>query len=464
MWTRAFLNRLRRELPGWVEQGWVSPDHETAILDHVTAQAGKQVRKIPVALAVMGVLTFGVGVITYFAANWDGMSKLVKLVLLFGGLWGAYASAAWSLTHQSLEIRVLGHALMLLGVILFGANIMLIAQIYHIDSHYPNGVLMWTLGALAVAYVVPVQVTAVAGLALAVLWSGMEIFDFDRTLHWPFLVVWGLFLPPILRGAWRYGAVAAMLALLAWGLITLLGWSYELRDEEIFLIQVYLLVAMTFYLLGTVMDGFPRVAPVSPIVRRFALVGLLLCAHTLVYESFYGLPLLREPESTWGVERLAAAPAHWVIATVVALAAALGLAAWHLRRGGERPRVPLTKMGLGLLVAAGALMLVNLVLPRSYGPVMALYITMNLVAFAGLIWLIVAGYRAGDRFQVNAAFLFFAFGLLALYFDRFWTLMDRSLFFMGGGALLFLGGYLLERQRRRLLGQIAGSAGAEGAP
>jgi len=43
---------------------------------------------------------------------------------------------------------------LLLGVILFGSNIMLIAQIYHIDSHFPNGVLMWSLGALLAAWLV----------------------------------------------------------------------------------------------------------------------------------------------------------------------------------------------------------------------------------------------------------------------------------------------------------------------
>ena len=45
--------------------------------------------------------------------------------------------------------------------------------------------------------------------------------------------------------------------------------------------------------------------------------------------------------------------------------------------------------------------------------------------------------------------------MLALYFDYFWSLMSRSLFFMAGGALLFAGGFLLERQRRRLIGGMA---------
>jgi uncharacterized membrane protein len=452
MWDRAFLNRLRRELPAWVEQGWVAADRQAAILGHVATRAERQVRLVPVALAVMGVLVFGAGVITFFAANWDAMAKPVKLAVLFGGMWGAYAVAARGLAREALGARVLGQALTLLGVILFGANIMLIAQIYHIDSHYPNGVLMWALGALAIAYVVPVQVVAVAGLALATLWSGMEIGDFDRMVHWPFLVVWALFLVPILQRSWRIATAAAMLALMVWCLMTFGMWPYGRDGELIFLLQVYLLAAMACYVLGAAMEARPAVAVHAVVVRRFALVGVLLSAHALVYDDLYGLRLLQDPERSWGTERLASVPVSWIVATLIALALAVGLAAWQVRRRDGAGMDALAKAGLGLLAAAGALMLVNLFLPAGYGAMTALYIAFNLVVFAGLVWLIVAGYRAGDRFQVNAAFVFFALGMLALYFDYFCTLM------------LFVGGYLLERQRRRLIGGIAGAAGPGGVP
>jgi uncharacterized membrane protein len=459
VWDSVFLNRLRKELPGWTAQGWVTAAGEAAILEQATARTRGGLRLVPTALAVMGALTFGAGVITFFAANWEAMSKIAKLLVLLGGMWGAYALAARWLAAEAAGTRALGQATTLLGVILFGANIMLIAQIYHIDSHYPNGVLTWALGALALTYAVSVQVVAVAGLALAVLWSGMEIFAFGSAIHWPFPVVWALFLPPILRHTWRYGGSAAMLALLLWCLMTLFSWPYDARGEEIFLIQVYVLAGMAFYVLGAAMEGVPAVAGLSAIVRRFALVGVLLSAHMLVYDDLYGVRRLQPSGTNYGIERLASAPGPWIAATLVALALAAGLAVWHLRRRGDGRVDGLAKSGLALLAAAGGLMLINLVLPASYNTVTLLYIAMNLVVFAGIVWLIVAGYRSGDRFQVNTAFVFFALGMLALYFNYFWTLMDRSLFFMGGGALLLAGGFLLERQRRRLVGRIAGPPG-----
>ena len=84
----------------------------------------------------------------------------------------------------------------------------------------------------------------------------------------------------------------------------------------------------------------------------------------------------------------------------------------------------------------------------------AAYILSNVFFLGGVVWLIYAGYRSNDGLQVNLSFLFFAIWVLTLYFDTFWTLMDRSFFFMGGGVILFVGGYLLERQRRNLLRRV----------
>ena len=93
MWDRAYLNRLRKELPDWIEKGWVTPAGEAAIIGNAEARAAQGIHVIPIALAVIGALTLGAGVILFFAANWDEMPKIVKLIVLFGSMWIAYAIA-----------------------------------------------------------------------------------------------------------------------------------------------------------------------------------------------------------------------------------------------------------------------------------------------------------------------------------------------------------------------------------
>ncbi len=86
MRDNKFLQRLKQEIPAWVERGWVQPGQQHAILDHVSSQSSGGGRYLTLAFALMGVL-LGTGVITFFAANWRELSKLAKLVILFGAMW-----------------------------------------------------------------------------------------------------------------------------------------------------------------------------------------------------------------------------------------------------------------------------------------------------------------------------------------------------------------------------------------
>lgn len=142
----GFNQRLKRELPRWVEAGWVEPENAERILEQ--AAAGSQRYSLPMMFGLLGAILLGVGIITFFAANWQAIPKVFKLLLLFGSMWAAFIASGWA---REQERGWLCESMLLLGVLLFGANIMLIAQIYHIDAHYPDGILMWSLGGLLVA-------------------------------------------------------------------------------------------------------------------------------------------------------------------------------------------------------------------------------------------------------------------------------------------------------------------------
>ena len=110
MWDRAYLNRLRKEVPDWIEEGWVTTAGETAIIGNAEARAAQGIHVIPIALAVIGALTLGAGIILFFAANWDEMPKIVKLIVLFGSMWIAYAIAGRGLSRSAGASSVIGHA------------------------------------------------------------------------------------------------------------------------------------------------------------------------------------------------------------------------------------------------------------------------------------------------------------------------------------------------------------------
>jgi uncharacterized membrane protein len=443
--NKRFLARLAKELPEWTARGWVQPGAESAILDYVAAQRGGT-PWLTYAFSVLGVLLLGSGIITYFAANWGEIPKLVKLVILFGSLWLAYG-AAWHALRDN-HAPLLGQALLLLGAILFGANIMLIAQIYHIDAHFPNGVLLWSLGALVGAWLVRSQPMLVAAIVLGWLWTTLEFdqFSIRHRAHWPFLALWAAFLPLIYRHRFHAALHLALVALLWWSVYAFgvegLLWG---TGSRLYLVQVYLLAYLALFLLGMLFATFERLADFARPVQRYGIFAALVSAYVLTS------PYIQSGQwgHMWGDKTLrAVAGGGYIAATVATLALVAGLALWHRRRTGGAGRPAYLQWGQGLIGAIVLLMLANLFLGGASGGWVA--IAFNLLFFAGLLWLIYAGMYSDDRFLVNLAFVFFGITLLTRYFDTFWTLLNRSFFFMAGGLLLIAGGYALERKRRQI--------------
>ncbi|HKI61670.1 MAG TPA: DUF2157 domain-containing protein [Mariprofundaceae bacterium] len=440
---RGFSRRLRRELPRWVEAGLVAPEKAPGILAHVAAES--QRHSLASMFAVLGAVLLGVGVITFFAANWQEMPKIVKLLLLFGGMWAAFATAAWSLGRASRGW--LSESMLLLGVLMFGANIMLIAQIYHIEAHYPDGVLVWSLGALLVSWLLASPAAFVAGLMLAMLWSGMEAIDFSR-LHWPFLIVLAGFSVLAVRQNWLRFAHLLMVALLLWSMSTYVHFIGELRDAGavVYLTQIFFLFYLALFIGGLHLDLSEYFAGWAATIRQYAVVAGLAALWVLTFPDILTSKIFVAGNG----DMRPAADVGWIGPTVLMLALVAALAVWHRQRTLSLGlREVWHVWGDGILGLMLACLLVNLFVPGSHGSMMA--IAFNAVFFAATLWLVYAGAHLDSRNLVNLGFMFFAAGILARYFDFFWKLLDRSFFFMAGGILLIIVAGILDRKRRQLM-------------
>ncbi len=102
----------------------------------------------------IGAILFGLGIILLFAYNWERMHKFAKLAVIVLALLSVHGSGLW-LRRPGGRYRSAGEGLHLAGTMFFGAGIWLVAQIYHIDEHYPNAFFIWGCGALAMAWAYP---------------------------------------------------------------------------------------------------------------------------------------------------------------------------------------------------------------------------------------------------------------------------------------------------------------------
>ena len=78
-------------------------------------------------------------------------------------------------------------------------------------------------------------------------------------------------------------------------------------------------------------------------------------------------------------------------------------------------------------------------------------IVFNLAAFAFPVGVVLSGLSRRDVTLINIGALLSFILIVVKYFDWFFTFMDKSVFFLSAGTLLFAVGWFLERGRRRLI-------------
>lgn len=179
MASDKFRQELRQESQLWRQEGLISEELASQLsqryrLDQLDQEASSQFLNI---LLGLGGLLLGLGAITFVAANWQGMSPLVKVMLLLGSLVGVNGLGFSLWNHKtSLSKQRWGHALLLLGVLLLGANIGLLPQIFHQSGPLYGLYLLWGLGVLVMAAGLRLSSLAIASLILMM----MAFFNFDH--------------------------------------------------------------------------------------------------------------------------------------------------------------------------------------------------------------------------------------------------------------------------------------------
>ncbi|NOQ80444.1 MAG: DUF2157 domain-containing protein [Gammaproteobacteria bacterium] len=438
--NKQFYKKLQEKLPHWKMQGWLDDVSAQSILNDAYSDANNsssKSHKISLILGIMGVMLLAVGVISFIAANWQGMSKIMKLSLLFSSMTAAYLASVWALSEQ--KYPALGQAFLLLGVLLFGNNIMLIAQIYHIDSHYPNAILLWAAGALITALIMKSEVVLITSILLSVLWSGMEIFDFSR-IHWQWLLFCSVCSVLTIRQGFHLAAHIMIVSFFVWLLFSF--YSFARYTSVGYLVQTYLLSGVLIFMLAEMMRNRQYIRYFTELLSRYALIFSAVFLYVLSFPeldfdaSFYSGYIADELYPQLNV----------VIIQLMLMGLFLVSSIRHFMANEKSQPIKWLSVLWSLFLVLCLLWNLFFYQEQQNIPV----IIINVLLFLLVIGLIYSGLVEHKRFYVNLAFGLFTVTLLTRYFDTFWDLMDRSLFFIVGGLLLIIGGYWLEKKRRQL--------------
>lgn len=436
---------LLDELSLWRRDALVSDQQAQRIADLYEgagelAERGRS-RAVSVLMAAAATLV-GLAALLLIGYNWDALSRDIKLVMVLGTI---------ALTHvYAFRLRYKRNApgrsetVFFLACLFYGAGIWLVAQAFHLNAHYPDGVWWWAVGVLPFALCLETRLLHALLVGLLALWAGMEVLNFGHLGGWLF-------------GRWDFipnGAYSLPLLALP-GIL----WAYRKQSFKTLGLYVPLLAWWTvlqvfawkvgsnpIYFVGSVGALLLVLAEAHAAGSRFAIpyrhYGSLLVGGALVPLSFYDLNKHLVGDSL----SLIAPPALLAV-----LALAVALLTNDRRTIAARQLIP---MGLVLLMA---LLPLAAMLSRSMGgdkpAALMLTVLVNVAMVAGAFWLMKVGLQEDRGRPFGAGVLYFLLWAVLRYVDLFGDfggmLGAALMFFMCGGALYAVGRYWQGRKEVR---------------
>jgi len=396
-----FEKRLKEEMDLWLEEGIISREQKERLLARYevleeadeTAGPGRLITTI----SMLGAVLVGAGIVLFIASNWAEVPRWGKLLMIFSSMLTCYGLGFY-FGYEKKNYPTVGGALIFLGSIIFGAGIFLIAQIYHIFVHYPHLPLLWGLGILPLAYLFRFNNVMALAIVDLLVWVGTE-----ASFWIPESAYFGHIMP--------YITLFLMTGITLWTIGLMHRRFVSLRD----LSGPYIVIGMlTAYSMAYVLtfDIFRAKLGATELAPFYiGIVGLFIISGAYAFRP-------GKQEKAWVPE---------AVALTVLLLIAL-LLAFFFAGTSDNGHAQITGGMFNLMT-----------------------FTANIVFAVIIIGTIILGYIRRYPPYINIGLLFFVLDVFARYFDFFWKLLPRSLFFIIGGLMLLIGGVILENKRKKVL-------------
>ncbi len=391
--------RIILEGKKWVKDGIISEAQFEQIVSRYEQEKNSNM------LPLFASLLVGLGVLSFIASNWDGISQLVRVAILLFFMCVFYLAGERILRGG--ESDRIGFGLIGMGVFTFGAGIFLIGQMFHFQSYSDFPFIVWSISALlAVQFWKSKFLLLVATIIVTAgqLYSTTEFSSFSYFLALLLLFGVGHFIfhrPNIAT------SIVFSLSYLLTGLLFVI--SNEINHLYLFAIYLGLYV----------LSDFISKVNVKHTIQLTMVIGAVIVTIFNIFwsDSFFQL----------GAKALSNSHAIYPFLIVSILAF------FFFRKRGTFELVD------GILF-----------LPVFYLELMGNFIYL-LILFIYSISLLIIGYREQIQNKVTFGTVLFLLSAFVGYIHLAWDFMPKSMFFLIGGITLFLLSWFLDKQRRKLV-------------
>ncbi|MBT5236995.1 DUF2157 domain-containing protein [Candidatus Peregrinibacteria bacterium] len=390
-------------LAHWQEKGFLDKKKATELKNSLSNSDHMDTHGMPRAVSIfatIGAILVGLGILLFIGSHWSNMTPVLRILTVFAGyivvVLGAYVTENRGLNGTS-------EALWLLADIVFGANIMLLAQIFHYSLTFWQGPFLWMIGTLAMGYARQQKVHGFLAVPLGILALGW----LDSTTGWGF------------------------------------GAQMEFLASHNNLLPVLSLLGIGLVSLSLIVRQY---AKWNFVYQPLLAWGALLTAAPLVISTIDS-SIPEEMYTLGGTVKQ-----YVVIGLSYALAS---IALWKSNIKRSEPKLFMLTLaillGVLLIQARGQSMVGSML---DYNPVM--YFLYVLVIFALSLWAVWIGMLVQNSRLFNIGIITATIIIVIQYFSWSFILLDKSIAFILGGILLITMTIFIEKKRRKILSTFNG--------
>jgi len=382
----------------WLDEGTID-QHQAGKMRSDLAQYSleRRSRKRTTAFSIIGVVLIGIGAILFVASNWQRMGDVFRVLLLVASTLGVHY-AGYLLRYEKEEGKYNRNRIG--RALIFLSSLLFGASLFLIAQIY-------------------------------------NINANESTL----ILIWILGALPLVYG-YQSAPIAGLCAILSFLWIVLLHGERIDLNKFIEIWDLCLISGIGLYLIGLLHELWERTRSASMPIKFIGLQATLLFLFVFTFQH----------------HRLSVDP---MVSVVYALLSVLLLAAVlfsrSIRTGLSGFREDLSMLSMpAIAFLMAAINLTRIYSPLSDKAYMAIF---NIIFLALLILLLYAGYGREDFRTIYSTLFWLMLLIFARYFDFFWEMLPRSIFFAVGGLILLAMSVIMDRKRRELKIQFARTGG-----
>lgn len=158
---RFLLNELNHQK----NRGIITKNQVDDMMDFYEESQGMSFIKI---LVTIGALLIGLGILSFVASNWAYIGKVTKMIMIVG----AIGCSIFTSFKVEKNYPKTSKSMLYLSVLIYGAGIFLIGQMFNYGGDFTGAFLLWTIGVLPMSFMMRDKILCIFAHILASVYIG----------------------------------------------------------------------------------------------------------------------------------------------------------------------------------------------------------------------------------------------------------------------------------------------------